>query len=316
MDTNGDNNDDNEESVERIEGIMNTSTEAKSCPICLTQVSNRSLADTCLHEFCFDCLSEWSSTHNRCPVCRQPYRHIIHNIVSEEVFARTPVQHRNEDIDVEVTAVLRQMFLFLRVISARNRSMRLRDQVKENLDQMNARLSRANAGQSHESRRVLAQLEQQIQELRTSLERIDTDITELNAVLNSEDPTEVDLMNGLNGREEDFNDVIGVIDVLIPVANAEALEDNEEWVPEGSEEEDDEEEDAESLDSTVEDPDYVPDEDIESSIGSESGDESDRESSDDNNTRRDTRRKRRQSDESDNSEDEDYLPANEKRRKK
>ena len=53
------------------------------CPVCLSRVENRAYTNTCLHEFCFPCIEEWSRSHNRCPVCREVYQKILHNIRSK-----------------------------------------------------------------------------------------------------------------------------------------------------------------------------------------------------------------------------------------
>ncbi|XP_054159834.1 putative uncharacterized protein DDB_G0286901 [Oppia nitens] len=84
------------------------------CPVCHNHIDNRSLTDTCLHEFCYNCLLEASHTNNRCPVCRQEYNNIIHNIQSENHFQQTPISHNND----------RQVMQFL--MNARLNQMRYR----------------------------------------------------------------------------------------------------------------------------------------------------------------------------------------------
>ena len=94
--------------------IIDSNKVVKECPICLAVVSNRSLTDTCLHEYCFECLKEWSVNHNRCPVCRSIYRYIVFNILSEEVFERLPVEEqldRNEDENQEIDSFLSRIVL-------------------------------------------------------------------------------------------------------------------------------------------------------------------------------------------------------------
>ena len=66
-------------------------SEGPQCPVCQNTIANRALTDTCLHEFCFECLRESSLRNDRCPHCRTQYSHIIHNIVSETQFSQTPV---------------------------------------------------------------------------------------------------------------------------------------------------------------------------------------------------------------------------------
>lgn len=51
-----------------------------NCPICLNRVENRAYTDTCLHEFCHQCIVHWSEAHNHCPICRRVYIRIFFNI--------------------------------------------------------------------------------------------------------------------------------------------------------------------------------------------------------------------------------------------
>ncbi len=60
-------------------------TPEEKCPICLgTPPQNVSRTDSCCHKFCFVCILEWSKVKAECPLCKQRFRSIIHNIRSEE----------------------------------------------------------------------------------------------------------------------------------------------------------------------------------------------------------------------------------------
>jgi E3 ubiquitin-protein ligase Topors len=61
------------------------------CPICLGHLENRSFTDTCFHKFCFVCLVEWSKVKAVCPLCKQPFASIIHNVRSYNDFEQLPV---------------------------------------------------------------------------------------------------------------------------------------------------------------------------------------------------------------------------------
>lgn len=37
-----------------------------ACAICLGQFKNKSFTETCLHQFCFNCLLEWSKVNKNC----------------------------------------------------------------------------------------------------------------------------------------------------------------------------------------------------------------------------------------------------------
>ena len=53
------------------------------CPICLGELDNKSMTDTCRHKFCFTCLLEWSKVKAVCPLCKGKFTAIIHNMRSE-----------------------------------------------------------------------------------------------------------------------------------------------------------------------------------------------------------------------------------------
>lgn len=55
-----------------------------NCSICLGKLVNTSFTDSCLHQFCFTCLLQWSKIKKVCPLCKQTFKSIIHNVRSEE----------------------------------------------------------------------------------------------------------------------------------------------------------------------------------------------------------------------------------------
>jgi len=66
-----------------------------TCPICLGRLENRSYTDTCFHKFCFVCLVEWSKVKPVCPLCKQPFTSVIHNVQSYENFEQLPITPGN-----------------------------------------------------------------------------------------------------------------------------------------------------------------------------------------------------------------------------
>ena len=38
------------------------------CPICVTE-TNEYILTNCKHEFCEECIKEWLSSNNNCPLC-------------------------------------------------------------------------------------------------------------------------------------------------------------------------------------------------------------------------------------------------------
>lgn len=55
-----------------------------TCAICLGKLENKSFTDSCFHQFCFTCLLEWSKVKAECPLCKQAFKSIIHNVRSIE----------------------------------------------------------------------------------------------------------------------------------------------------------------------------------------------------------------------------------------
>ena len=53
-----------------------------NCAICLGKLENKSFTDSCFHQFCYVCLLEWSKVKAECPLCKQTFKSIIHNVRS------------------------------------------------------------------------------------------------------------------------------------------------------------------------------------------------------------------------------------------
>ncbi len=50
---------------------MNTSLDNISCSICLSnEINNRGILNCCDHEFCLDCIIEWTKVESNCPLCK------------------------------------------------------------------------------------------------------------------------------------------------------------------------------------------------------------------------------------------------------
>eukprot|EP00026_Physarum_polycephalum_P012656 Phypoly_transcript_12982.p1 GENE.Phypoly_transcript_12982~~Phypoly_transcript_12982.p1 ORF type:complete len:228 (+),score=37.85 Phypoly_transcript_12982:161-844(+) len=59
------------------------------CPICLQPVDNPTIPDSCIHQFCFICILQWSQltrTQPTCPICKQPFSSLIHSMTSSKEF--------------------------------------------------------------------------------------------------------------------------------------------------------------------------------------------------------------------------------------
>ncbi|KAL3287932.1 hypothetical protein HHI36_002388 [Cryptolaemus montrouzieri] len=64
----------------------NSTSPPPNCAICLGSCSNKCFSDTCMHQFCFKCLLQWSKIKAECPLCKQPFKSIIHNVKSNEEY--------------------------------------------------------------------------------------------------------------------------------------------------------------------------------------------------------------------------------------
>lgn len=54
------------------------------CAICLCDLVNRCYTNSCIHQFCFGCLLEWSKIKAECPLCKSNFQSIYHNIRSND----------------------------------------------------------------------------------------------------------------------------------------------------------------------------------------------------------------------------------------
>ncbi|GLH12525.1 Protein of unknown function [Gryllus bimaculatus] len=63
-----------------------------NCAICLGKTENKSFTDSCLHQFCFNCLLKWSKVKAECPLCKQSFKSIIHNVRSNEEYEEYHVE--------------------------------------------------------------------------------------------------------------------------------------------------------------------------------------------------------------------------------
>ncbi|KAF5301349.1 hypothetical protein FQA39_LY10747 [Lamprigera yunnana] len=65
---------------------QSTGSPPPKCAICLGTCSNKCYSDSCRHIFCFTCLLKWSKVKPECPLCKQPFKSIIHNIKSNDEY--------------------------------------------------------------------------------------------------------------------------------------------------------------------------------------------------------------------------------------
>ncbi|XP_072378628.1 uncharacterized protein Topors [Diabrotica undecimpunctata] len=78
-----------------------SSSPPPNCAICLGSFSNKCVSDTCLHQFCFKCLLEWSKIKAECPLCKQPFTRILHNIKNNGEYDEHAVDILANDLPAE-----------------------------------------------------------------------------------------------------------------------------------------------------------------------------------------------------------------------
>ena len=227
--------DNNEKNENSFKSVVNPSKDVKDldkCAICLTTITEPALTDSCSHEFCFDCISQWSANHNRCPICRQTYSNIKYNIVSNESFDLLAVEERPEAEDEEIEAILHRMLLYLRLIGLRNRTQRRRDAMRTEMTTIEESVKKCDRKTNQKQR-----LNQKIEELKSQIRQLDEEIRRFNHTLSAESPSEEELLEALDGRENEIED-IEVIDIIfdpdelvVPVDQEVAEEDSFDSMP-------------------------------------------------------------------------------------
>ncbi|CAH0695411.1 unnamed protein product [Spodoptera exigua] len=99
--TSGDNSGANPNSVKSDDSSPRPDSRSGSpppnCAICLGTCKNKSFTDSCLHQFCFTCLLTWSKVKAECPLCKQAFRSIIHNVRSNHQYEEYLVVQRQTE---------------------------------------------------------------------------------------------------------------------------------------------------------------------------------------------------------------------------
>ncbi|XP_004930051.1 E3 ubiquitin-protein ligase Topors [Bombyx mori] len=76
-----------------------------NCAICLGTCKNKSFTDSCLHQFCFNCLVTWSKVKAECPLCKQNFKSIIYNVRANQQYEEYQVEQRqvesSQRIDID-----------------------------------------------------------------------------------------------------------------------------------------------------------------------------------------------------------------------
>lgn len=70
----------------KSDSAANTSIQV--CAICLDSIGakNKCFADNCLHQFCYDCITEWLKSKKECPLCKRHLVRIMYDIESDGTY--------------------------------------------------------------------------------------------------------------------------------------------------------------------------------------------------------------------------------------
>jgi hypothetical protein len=72
---------------------MNKSIDKIVCSICLSnEINNYGFLDCCKHEYCFDCIIEWTNVESNCPLCKS----LIKTITS----SKTPIKKGKKNMKI------------------------------------------------------------------------------------------------------------------------------------------------------------------------------------------------------------------------
>ncbi|GAQ86106.1 Zinc finger RING-type domain containing protein [Klebsormidium nitens] len=55
--------------------------DSQSCGICLAEVDDQGLLDSCQHAYCFDCIMKWSQVESRCPTCKRRFHRVTRTMM-------------------------------------------------------------------------------------------------------------------------------------------------------------------------------------------------------------------------------------------
>jgi len=76
--------------------------ENKNCPVCISPITNKAVIDTCLHEFCIDCIEGWCKTKLICPLCKSSFTKLRINyqlVDNVDVFEVKILEEVNKTVD-------------------------------------------------------------------------------------------------------------------------------------------------------------------------------------------------------------------------
>lgn len=92
-------------------------SKAKTCGICLGEISVQGIVGSCCHEFCFECISKWSDVsfkqiENKCPVCKVRFLTITSEFKRKQYRSRklkkkvNYVNHKTQKCSVDLLSLI------------------------------------------------------------------------------------------------------------------------------------------------------------------------------------------------------------------
>jgi len=71
-----------EKQEEKEEGVKaqqsQSSFNQNTCTICFDEMKQRAILNRCSHQYCYECIRQWSDNSNKCPLCKAEYMYIIY----------------------------------------------------------------------------------------------------------------------------------------------------------------------------------------------------------------------------------------------
>eukprot|EP01080_Neovahlkampfia_damariscottae_P000991 gene991-9897_t len=87
---------------------QNEDKEVEDCTICMEKINELATINGCEHQFCFDCIKQWSTKSNTCPLCRKRFT----KIESEKKKKTVKKRDQRSDLDVPLEVLQRNQMRF------------------------------------------------------------------------------------------------------------------------------------------------------------------------------------------------------------
>ncbi|XP_065905921.1 E3 ubiquitin-protein ligase Topors-like isoform X1 [Dysidea avara] len=82
------------------------------CPICLESFKDKAFVDVCFHTFCYSCILQWADVVSSCPMCKAPFKSIIHNVRSTDSYDQHDIKPKPVLVSQEVSLAEARRFWY------------------------------------------------------------------------------------------------------------------------------------------------------------------------------------------------------------